>query len=180
MAAVATLRDIVSALVDSTTDSRELAVVKSDMENFFDHLSGSGEFRDVLVSTVFSREEKKSVVNDFLSAASYRDVTAGFILLALEMDKIPALLSSRGSVLARLDEAAGRVIAEIVSATPLESGDIERLSEAISSATGKTVDAVVDVDPSMIGGIKVKVGDKVYDNSVRTQLERIRGILSQS
>ncbi len=180
MATVATLRDIVSALVESTTDSQELVMVKADMESFFSHLSESREFRDVLVSTVFSQEEKKSVATDFLSAASFRDVTARFILLALEMDKIPALLNSRDSVLAKLDEAAGKVIAEVVSATQLESGDIHRLSKAISAATGKTVEVVVDVDPSMIGGIKVKVGDKVYDNSVRTQLERIRGVLSPS
>lgn len=180
MATVATLRDLVSALVDSAENERELSGVRADMESFFEHFSGSEELRDVLLSTVFSMEEKNAVVGDFLEAASFLDITKRFILLVLEMEKVAALLSSRESVLARLDEAVGKVTAEITSARDLSPSDVERLSAALCAATGKTVDVSLKVDPSMIGGIKAQVGDKVYDNSVRTQLERIRGVLSPS
>lgn len=180
MATVATLRDLVSALVDSAADESELSGVRADMESFFERVSGSGELRDVLLSTVFSVEEKKAVLGDFLEAASFLGTTRRFLLLALEMDKVAALLGSEESVLARLDEAVGKVTAEITSATDLSPGDVERLSAALRAATGKTVEVSLKVDPSMIGGIKAQVGDKVYDNSVRTQLERIRGVLSPS
>ena len=180
MATVATLRDLVSALVDSAADERELSGVRTDMENFFERFSGSGELRDVLLSTVFSMEEKKAVVGDFLEAASFLKITRRFILLVLEMEKVAALLGSREAVLARLDEAVGKVMAEVTSARDLSQGDVDRLSAALRAATGKTVEVSLKVDPSMIGGIKAQVGDKVYDNSVRTQLERIRGVLSPS
>ena len=180
MATVATLRDLVSALVDSAADSRELSSVRANMESFFEGVSASGELRDVLLSTVFSMEEKKAVLEDFLKAASFLDTTKRFILLVLEMEKIPTLLGSREAVLARLDEAVGKVTAEITSARDLSPSDVERLSVALRAATGKTVEVSLKVDPSMIGGIRAQVGDKVYDNSVRTQLERIRGVLSPS
>ena len=180
MATVATLRDLVSALVDSAADERELSGVRTDMESFFERFCPSGELRDVLLSTVFSMEEKKAVVGDFLEAASFLDITRRFILLVLEMEKVPALLGSREAVLARLDEAVGKVTAEVTSARDLSPGDVDRLSAALRAATGKTVEVSLKVDPSMIGGIKAQVGDKVYDNSVRTQLERIRGVLSPS
>lgn len=180
MATVATLRDIVSALVDSAADERELSRVRADMENFFERFGGSGELRDVLLSTVFSMEEKKAVVGDFLEAASFLDITRRFILLVLEMEKVQALFDSREAVFTRLDEATGKVTAEITSSRNLSPGDIDRLSAALRVATGKTVEVSLKVDPSMIGGIKAQVGDKVYDNSVRTQLERIRGVLSPS
>ena len=180
MATVATLRDIVSALVDSAADSRELLSVRANMESFFNEVSGSGELRDVLLSTVFSIEEKKTVLEDFLEAASFLDITKRFILLVLEMEKIAALLGSREAVLARLDEAVGKVTAEITSARDLSPGDVERLGAALRAATGKTVEVSLKVDSSMIGGIRAQVGDKIYDNSVRTQLERIRGVLSPS
>lgn len=180
MATVATLRDLVSALVDSAADERELSGVRTDMESFFERFCPSGELRDVLLSTVFSMEEKKAVVGDFLEAASFLDITRRFILLVLEMEKVPALLGSREAVLARLDEAVGKVTAEVTSARDLSPGDVDRLSAALRAATGKTVEVSLRVDPSMIGGIKAQVGDKVYDNSVRTQLERIRGVLSPS
>ena len=69
MATVATLRDIVSALVDSAADERELSGIRADVGSFLEQLCGSGELRDVLLSTVFSMEEKKAVVEDFLAAA---------------------------------------------------------------------------------------------------------------
>lgn len=180
MATVATLRDLVSALVDSAADERELLGIRADVESFLEQLCSSGELRDVFLSTVFSTEEKKAVVEDFLEAASFLEITKRFILLVLEMEKVAALLGSKEAVLARLDEAVGKVTAEITSARDLSQGDIERLSAALRTATGKTVEVSLKVDPSMIGGIKAQVGDKVYDNSVRTQLERIRGILSPS
>lgn len=180
MATVATLRDLVSALVDSAADAGELSSVRANMESFFERVSGSGELRDVLLSTVFSMEEKKAVLEDFLEAASFLDITRRFVLLVLEMEKASALLGSREAVLARLDEAVGKVTAEVTSARDLSPSDVERLSAALRVATGKTVEVSLKVDPSMIGGIKAQVGDKVYDNSVRTQLERIKGVLSPS
>ncbi len=180
MATVATLRDLVSALVDSAADENKLSGVRSDMESFFKRVSDSGELRDVLMSTVFSAEEKKSVLEDFLEAASSLEITRRFLLLVLEMEKVTALLGSRESVLARLDESVGKVTAEITSARDLSQNDVERLSAALRAATGKTVEVSLKVDPSMIGGIKAQVGDKIYDNSVRTQLERIRSVLSPS
>ncbi len=180
MATVATLRDLVSALVDSAADERELSGIRADVGSFLEQLCGSGELRDVLLSTVFSMEEKKAVVEDFLAAASSLEITKRFILLVLEMGKVAALLGSKEAVLARLDEAVGKVTAEITSARDLSQSDVERLSAALRAATGKTVEVSLKVEPSMIGGIKAQVGDKVYDNSVRTQLERIRGVLSPS
>ncbi len=180
MATVATLRDLVSALVDSAADESELSGVRADIESFFDRVSDSGELRDVLLSTVFSAEEKKAVLGDFLEAVSSVEITKRFFVLVLEMDKVAALLGSREAVLARLDEAVGKVTAEITSAKDLSPGDIERLRTALHAATGKTIEVSLKVDPSMIGGIKAQVGDKIYDNSVRTQLERIRSVLSPS
>lgn len=180
MATVATLRDLVSALVDSAADESELSGVRSDMESFFERVADSGELRDVLLSTVFPMEEKKAVLGDFLEASSSLEITRRFLLLVLEMEKVSALLGSREAVLAKLDESVGKVTAEITSARDLSQGDVERLSAALRAATGKTVEVSLKVDPYMIGGIKAQVGDKIYDNSVRTQLERIRGVLSPS
>lgn len=180
MATVATLRDLVSALVDSASDASALAGAADDMERFFEEVSRADDLVGVLLSTVFSPEEKKAVAGDFLSKLSCLDVTRRFVLLAVEMDKFRALLGSRELVLARLADAAGKVSAEVTSAVDLSEEDVRRVSDALSRATGKRVEVSLTVDPSMIGGIRAKVGDRIYDNSVKTQLERIRGVLSPS
>ena len=180
MATVATLRDLVSALVDSAADAPELSGVADDMERFFAEISAADDLRGVLLSTVFSPEEKKAVAEDFLSGLSCLDVTRRFVLLAVEMDKVRALLESEDLVLARLADAAGEVSAEVTSAVGLSEEEVRRVSDALSRATGKKVSVSLTVDSSMIGGIRAKVGDRIYDNSVGTQLERIRGVLSPS
>ena len=180
MATVATLRDLVSALVDSAADGGELSGIADDMERFFAEISAADDLRGVLLSTVFSPEEKEAVAEDFLSKLSCLDATRRFVLLAVEMDKVRALLGSEDLVLRRLADAAGVVSAEVTSAVGLSEEEVRRVSEALSRATGKRVEVSLTVDSSMIGGIRAKVGDRIYDNSVRTQLERIRGVLSPS
>ena len=93
MATVATLRDIVSALVDSAADARELSGARADMESFFERVSGSGELRDVLLSTVFSMEEKKAVLEDFLGAASFLEITKRFIPVSYTHLTLPTIYS---------------------------------------------------------------------------------------
>ena len=95
--------------MDSAADESELSRVRANMENFFERVADSGELRDVLLSTVFSIEEKKAVLGDFLEAVSSLEITRRFLLLVLEMEKVSVLLGSREAVLARLDEAVGKV-----------------------------------------------------------------------
>jgi len=77
------------------------------------------------------------------------------------------------------DEAAGRVRAEVRSASPLRDEQRERLVDALASRTGREIDLTVRVDPSLIGGAIATVGGLVFDGSLRTQLSQLRGTLRQ-
>jgi len=68
------------------------------------------------------------------------------------------------------DELKGVVKASIVSATELSSDAVNKIKEALSKKTGKTIVLNVDQDPDLIGGVVTKIGDLVLDGSVRTQL----------
>jgi F-type H+-transporting ATPase subunit delta len=78
------------------------------------------------------------------------------------------------------DEAAGRVRAEVVSATPLRDEQRERLRRALAVRTGKQVELAERVDPSLLGGAVASVGGVVFDGSLRTQLAQLRGSLTRA
>jgi len=76
------------------------------------------------------------------------------------------------------EEAAGRVRGEVVSAAPLDGGQLERLRAALARQTGRVVDLEVRVDPALLGGVVARVGDLVFDGSLRTQLAQLRASLT--
>ena len=77
------------------------------------------------------------------------------------------------------DEAAGRVRAEVRSASPLRDDQQERLKQALARRTGKEIDLSVHVDPSLLGGAIATLGGLVIDGSLRTQLEQLQVTLTQ-
>jgi F-type H+-transporting ATPase subunit delta len=77
------------------------------------------------------------------------------------------------------DVAAGRVRAEVVSATPLRDEQRERLRRALAARTGKLVELAERVDPALLGGAVASVGGVVFDGSLRTQLAQLHGSLTR-
>ena len=180
MATIATLRDIVDALVVSAQQENDLDSVTTDVITFYDKLGSNDELRSSLLNSVFETEEKQKVLSDYCSNLSFSNLTSGFLSLIVEMDKFKSFLDSREVIISRLKQAAGKVSAEITVAKQLSDNDYERIKNALAKATGKDVEVTVSIDPEVIGGIIAKVEDKVYDNSIKTQLERMRGVLSPS
>jgi F-type H+-transporting ATPase subunit delta len=74
--------------------------------------------------------------------------------------------------------AAGLITAEVVAASPLDDRRRDRLRRALSERTGQEVRLQIEVDPSLIGGAIAKVGDLVFDGSLRTQLGQLRATLT--
>ena len=78
------------------------------------------------------------------------------------------------------DEAEGLLTAEVVAASPLDDRRKDRLRRALSERTGHEVRLEIEIDPALIGGAIAKVGDLVFDGSLRTQLASLRNNLKQS
>jgi F-type H+-transporting ATPase subunit delta len=76
-------------------------------------------------------------------------------------------------------ERREHAVAEVRSAVSLDEGQRVRLAEALSKATGHTVDVKVVVDPNLVGGLVAKVGDEIFDGSVRTRLVEAREHLAR-
>jgi F-type H+-transporting ATPase subunit delta len=94
--------------------------------------------------------------------------------LLVERGKVDRIGTVAAEYRRQLNQARGVVEAVATSATPLTSKETEALARKVTEMTGRTVDLRVAVDESLIGGLTVRVGDTLYDASVRGRLERLR------
>jgi F-type H+-transporting ATPase subunit delta len=123
-------------------------------------------------------QSRRDVIGALLGTRVSRSVVRLALLLAERgrVDSLPAVSSEYRRLLNR---ERGVVEARVTSATPLEASEVEALRERIAGTAGGTVDLTTAVDPALIGGLTVRVGDTLIDASVRGRLERLRERLTE-
>jgi F-type H+-transporting ATPase subunit delta len=135
--------------------------------------SGSDELTRSLSDPLVPFERKETIVSDLLGSRVSK-VTISLLNMLIGAGRIKDL----GSIAARMGEmaAASRemAIAEVRTAVELDEATIARLVAKLSAVTGQRVTPRVVVDPSVVGGIVAKVGDTVFDGSVRSRLQELR------
>lgn len=178
MASIAELRDLVGALVESAREKQKLEKVTDEIASFLDLLKRSKELRSSLTNTVFDDDERRRIISDICDESNFEDITKNFILLTLEFDCFNELYSKRSVIVDRLKKAAGKIQAHIITATSLSDSELETIKNTISGSTGKDVEIETSVDPSLIAGMIAKVENNVFDNSVRSRLNKIKSVLS--
>ena len=122
--------------------------------------------RRALLGAVCERMGSTALVTNFYS----------FLIDQRRLVNFPSIHEEYGRL---ADEAAGRTVASVVTASPLSADQSERLRRALSATTGQVVQLDVDVDPSLIGGAIATVGGLVFDGSLRTQLHQLRAALTR-
>jgi len=139
----------------------------SAVAGLFDTQEG---FEKALTNPLFNKNDRKKVLEAVLAALDLSAIMKSFLILLFDKGRIGFLreISSHYKDLA--DELKGVVKASIVSATELSSDAVDKIKQALSKKTGKTIVLNVDQDPDLIGGVVTKIGDLVLDGSVRTQL----------
>ncbi len=180
MASIATLRDLTEAFIESARDEGKLERITSDLEKFFEFLSSQKEIKSALGSSVYKVEERKSIISDMGKELGFDEITVNFLNLAIELDRFKTLVKSQEPFMQKIRKASGRVRAEVVMPVNPSETDLRRIKEALNRLVEKDVELTLKIDPEILGGVVTKVEDKVFDGSVRTQLERIRRALSRA
>ena len=111
---------------------------------------------------------------DALLAKRVPEPVLKLVGLLVERGKIDRIAAVEAEYRRLLNEQRGVVAAVATSAAPLDKAETQALAQKLAQMTGRTVDLSVEVDESLIGGLTVRVGDTLYDASVRGRLERLR------
>lgn len=179
MASIATLRDLTEALIESAKkEEGKLERITSDLEKFFEILSSQEEIKNALGTSVYKAQERKSVVGDIGNELRFDSITVNFLNLTIELDRFKALVKSRETFMQKIRKASGRVKAEIIMSMDPSETDLQRIKEALHKLVEKDVELALKIDPGILGGVIAKVEDRVFDGSIKTQLEGIQRALS--
>ena len=138
-------------------------------------LSGQNdEFARFLRSPVISAEDKAGVLDRILELTAPHPMVANFLRVIARNGRLFALDAIIKSFRELAATARDEVTAEVTSAVPLKQPQLAALAETLKARIGKTVTLVEHVDPSLIGGLVVKVGSRMIDSSLKTKLSAMR------
>jgi F-type H+-transporting ATPase subunit delta len=136
----------------------------------------TAELRDALTDRALPVENRQALVRDIIGDRAHA-VTINQISFLIESGRTRELGRIADGVVAIAAERRERAVAEVRSAVPLGDRQVARLEEALSRATGRTVEAKVVIDPTVMGGLVARVGDLVFDGSVASRLDEARQAL---
>ena len=128
----------------------------------------------VVSNRALAARARKNVALEVARSLGLSSLTINFLSLLADRDRVAILPSIASRYRRLLDEAKGRVEARLVAASPLGQDMMERVRAALHAISGKEVILHEETDPALIGGVRVELEGRVYDGSVRTQLEKMR------
>ena len=147
--------------------------VEDELYRFGKSVESHPDLRDALTNPALPSDRKRAVLQELLGEKA-NPHTVGLLGFVVEQGRardLTRILEALSQVAA---ERRSRAVAEARSAVPLDSKQRDRLAAALERATGKDVELKVLVDPSVIGGVLVRVGDQVFDGTIRRRLELAR------
>ena len=134
----------------------------------------SREFRGLLENPGFTREEREKVLKHVSGTAGISANTVKFILYLAEQSAIPSLPDLISRVNAMYLERKKKAKAVVITPVDTNKKYEETLKSSLKQMTGRDVDIEYVVDPSLLGGVLVKVGSTMYDSSIKGQLRLLR------
>jgi F-type H+-transporting ATPase subunit delta len=138
-------------------------------------ISGSEDLWNALLSPAVSPSRKRAVVTKLIDV---HVKIRNFLYVVIDHRRVHEIPSMVEAFDVLLDEHLGFVRAEVSSAQPLNDGQKSALEAQLTRMAGKKAKLKFQTDPGLVAGVVARVGSKVYDGSVRGQLERLRAVLS--
>ncbi len=172
-------RRYAKALVQLGSEEKGVDKFQAELTGVEALLASSAELRRVLANPAYGIEAKREILKDLLAKLSVSQTVSNFVYLLLDKNRLDQLSQIVASYGVFADELSGVVRPILTTAFPLEAKQVDGIKQSLEKATGKKVVLKVEQDPTLIGGVVTKIGDKVFDGSVKTQLTMIKDILQK-
>jgi F-type H+-transporting ATPase subunit delta len=168
------------ALFDLARSGGRLAAVEADLKAFKLMRRESLDLRRLLDSPAFSAEDKTRALVAVAAAAKFDDVSRKFLGLMAQNRRAGEITSAITAFEALAAAERGVASAEVTTAVRLTPAQEVGLKAALRQALGKDPEIETVVDPSILGGLKVRVGSRLYDASLRSKLDSLRFALKRA
>lgn len=163
-----------AALFELAEHHNALDQVAADLTAFRDMAAASDDLTRLLRSPVIGRDAQVRAITAVAEAAGFSDLTRRFLGMVARNRRLFSVNGMIGAYLARLAAKRGEVTAAVTAAAQLTETQLASLTETLKAAVGAAVAVDVQVDPSLLGGLVVRVGSRMIDNSLRTKLQHLQ------
>jgi F-type H+-transporting ATPase subunit delta len=160
------------SLFEVASERAKTDEIREQLGSFADALDDNRDLAVFFFSPYFSSQEKKQGLGNLLDGAD--ETFVNFLELLIEKHRMPAIYRIR-RVYDSLWEQEHKVLpVQIATAIPLDEGVARQLGEQIEKTTGQRIELTASVDPEILGGIVLRVGNSILDASIRNRLENLR------
>ena len=168
-----------TAVYEIAKDGKAVKKLESDLDALQAVLTDSADFRTLIQSPIYTREEQASAIAAITKKMALSETTSNVLNLMATKRRlfvVPQLVKTLRELIAA---DKGEVTAEVTSAKALTKAQSEKLVASLKSTTGKTVTLNTTVDESLIGGLIVKVGSRMIDTSIRAKLNSLQNVMKE-
>jgi len=163
-----------NALADIVLQQGAAEPTRNQLADFDAAYQQSAELRNFMASPAVSREAKHGVIEKLVARLGASRMIRNFLFVIVDNQRTHLLPEIAVSFEEVLRQRQGIAEAEVLSAVPLNDKQKTALLRNLESVTGKKIQAHYSLDPALLGGAVVRIGDTIYDGSVRNQLNRLR------
>ncbi|RJT31913.1 F0F1 ATP synthase subunit delta [Mesorhizobium waimense] len=167
------------SLFELAQQANSVAKVEADLNSFEAMLEGSADLTRLIRSPVFSSEDQAKAIAAIADKAGITGLTGNFLRIVAKNRRlfaVPGMIKAFRQIAA---EHRGEAAAEVTSAHALTAAQQTELKAALKSVAGKDVAITVTVDPSLLGGLVVKMGSRQIDTSLKTKLNSLKLALKE-
>jgi F-type H+-transporting ATPase subunit delta len=170
-----------TALFELALDTKSVDAVKADLERFNALVNESPDLLRLVRSPVFGADEQSRALAAVLDKVGIGGLTAQFLKVVASNRRLFAVRDMVRAFRTLVAKWKGEVSAEVTAAEKLSDNHLNALKDALKSVTGgKAVDLDVKIDPTIIGGLVVKLGSRMIDSSLRTKLNAIKHAMKEA
>jgi F-type H+-transporting ATPase subunit delta len=160
------------ALFEAALDAGRLDVVREQLAQVADAIDGGRDLQVFFFSPYFSSEEKRDGLDKTLTDAD--PLVINFLELLIENHRMPVIFRMRRQFDSLWEEHNRLLPVSVTSAIPLAPEAVAEIGERVGAQTGRRVELTSTVDPEIIGGLVLRVGNAILDASIRNRLEQLR------
>ena len=174
MKAVRMYAQVLLDVLTAPNSKFSMEMVLKELDGFSKLVTEAPLMLRVFDNPTVGEDEKQKTLKTFSQKLSFSPLTEKFISLLIKRNRLGILSAILDQVEVIQVEKNDGLIGELVSAVPLDAGAVTEISRAISKKMNKTVRLKVKVDPDLIAGLRVTVGGKTFDGSIRTRLNHVK------
>jgi F-type H+-transporting ATPase subunit delta len=173
-------RRYAQAVMDLGVEEGRLDRIVRDFETVADAWATSAELRNAIENPLVPNATKRAVVHELTDQIGASPTTEKALLLLVDRHRMRVLPHLARELQELADGREGVVRAEVTTAVPISDAYFGRLQTQLERFTGKRVVLDRKIDPSLVGGVVTRIGDRVIDGSLRTRLDSLRDAISPS